>query len=115
MMVPYFHGCASNVKIGIPSGAIVSRTPSGQDVVVVSAGSNDPANPALLKNLEAIRARAGNAAVIWILPIAARPRALVQQVASKHKDRVVSFAAGRDGVHPHYLRPLADEITAAMP
>ena len=48
------------------------------DVNVVSAGSNDPANPKLKTNLENIHSRARR--VIWILPIE-RARAKVRAVS----------------------------------
>ena len=41
--------CKLNAKIGIPSGAIIARVDPSADVNVISAGSNDPDNPALAR------------------------------------------------------------------
>ena len=97
--------------------ASVCELPSANEsanssVNVVSAGSNDPANPGLRKNLERIRARAKR--VIWILPIDARARAAVETVAAAHGDPVVSFAPSGDHVHPRSEAALARSIAAVM-
>jgi uncharacterized protein with von Willebrand factor type A (vWA) domain len=104
--------CRVNAKIGILSKAVIARVNSVVDVNVVSAGSNDPANPNLRANLERIRSRARR--VIWILPIDSRARAKVQAVATAHGDSVVSFAPAGDRVHPRSDAALARSIAAVM-
>jgi hypothetical protein len=104
--------CRINAKNGIPSQAVIARVNSSADVNVVSAGSNDPANPQLRANLERIRSRARR--VIWILPIDSRARAKVEAVATAHGDPVVPFAPGGDHVHPRSDVALARSIAAIM-
>ena len=41
----HMEACRVNAKIGIQSKAVIARVNSSADVNVVSAGSNDPANP----------------------------------------------------------------------
>jgi len=113
MVQHYLPQCEHNTKIGISSTAVVGRTPSGKDVVVVSAGSNDPDNPHLRKNLEAIQARGGH--IIWILPVATLPRAVVTEVAGGHNEPVVGFEPAKDHVHPRRPDILAKEIKKLMP
>jgi hypothetical protein len=104
--------CRVNAKIGIQSKAVIARVNSFADVNVVSAGSNDPANPHLRTNLESIRSRAHR--VIWILPIDGRARAEVRAVAIEHGDPVVSFTPAGDRVHPGSDVALARSIAAVM-
>jgi hypothetical protein len=108
----HIEACRVNAKIGIPSKAIIGRVNSSADVNVVSAGSNDPANPNLRANLERIRSRARR--VIWILPIDGRARAEVHAVATAHGDSVVSFAPAGDHVHPRSDVALARSIAAIL-
>lgn len=104
--------CKIDAKSGIASNAVIARVDPFADVNVVSAGSNDPANPRLRANLESIRSRASR--VIWILPINIRARAEVQAVATAHGDPVVSFAPAGDHVHPRSDVDLARSIAAVM-
>jgi hypothetical protein len=108
----YMRTCKVNAKIGISSSAVIGRVDPSADVNIVSAGSNDPANPNLRANLERIRSRASR--VIWILPIETRARAEVQAVATAHGDPVVSFAPAGDHVHPRSEIGLARSIAAVM-
>lgn len=107
-----FSGCRLNAKNGIPSEAVIARVDPSVEINVVSAGSNDPDNPALRANLERIRQRAKH--TIWILPTIPRARAAVQEVAARHGDRVVSYAPCDDGVHPASPAVLARAIDAAI-
>jgi len=107
----FLHGCRLNAKNGIPSGAVVGRVDPAAEINVISAGSNDPDEPDLRANLERIRARAKR--TIWILPVVPGARAAVQEVAARHGDPVVAFAA-RDGVHPTSAATLARAIDAII-
>ena len=104
-------GCSYSAKIGISSAAVIARIPrTSTDALIVSAGSNDSANPNLRKNLEAIRAKAEARTMIWILPIDPRARSAVEAVAAAHGDHVVSFAPSRDHVHPRNNHVLAHDV-----
>lgn len=102
------HECVTRAKVGVPSGAIVGYAAEAA-VCIVSAGSNDPVNPRLAANLEAIRARCGHK-VIWVLPIHPHARSVVRVVAARHGDTVMSFAPARDNVHPRSVAPLVAQI-----
>jgi hypothetical protein len=112
MVQHYLPQCEHNTKIGISSTPVISRTPSGKDVVIASAGSNDPDNPNLRKNLEAIQARGAH--IIWILPVAARPRTIVSDVATANKEETVGFEPAGDHVHPRHPDVLARDIKKLM-
>jgi hypothetical protein len=103
--------CAMNAKIGIGSAAIIGRVVAA-DLTVISAGSNDPLNPALASNLESMRNRC-KGRVIWILPIQPHARNVVGGVAARHGDATVSFAPARDNVHPRVVGQIVTAIGAA--
>jgi hypothetical protein len=90
-----------NARIGAGSHEIIKKVPeaAGAYFMVISAGSNDPSNPNLGANLEAMRRRAGGG-VLWIAPVDPHARETVQRVADSHGDNVLTFTPGRDGVHP---------------
>jgi hypothetical protein len=108
----YLPQCRLNAKIGIPSGAVIARVDPAAEINVVSAGSNDPAEPSLPANLERIRARTKRA--IWILPAIPSARAAVMKLAERHGDKVVAFAPRGDGVHPASAATLAQEIAKVL-
>lgn len=104
-------GCGSSAKVGIPSAAVIARTPDAYyDLEIISTGSNDPTNPRLPANLEAIRSRVHAGRVVWIRPVNARAGSAVQRVAFRHRDAVVRVKAGRDKVHPKSYRVLAAAV-----
>ena len=107
----YAPQCAADAKIGIGSAAIVARVHPAP-LVVISAGSNDPDNPRLVRNLTEIRVRAGFSRVVWVTPVNAAAAAAVAAVARRAGDRTVAFAPGRDQVHPQCPRCLAAAIFA---
>jgi len=111
-VAPYLPKCTVNAKIGIPSAAIIGRTEAA-NVLVVSAGSNDPHNPRLVDNLKHIRERA-TGRVIWIQPIDNVAAAAVRQIASLHGDNVVTFSPGPDHVHPLSDKTLAESVRAVL-
>lgn len=95
--------CTTVATKGIGSQAISMRTPGTNGArVVISAGANDPLNPALEENLETIRSRASASRVVWNAPRHPRAGGIVARVAARHGDRVVSLYAipTRDGTHP---------------
>jgi len=110
-------GCAAVATKSLGSRAISMRTPDvAGGSVVISAGSNDPDNPALEANLEVIRARTGAARVVWIAPYHPRAAAMVARVAARHGDAVVRLAAfpSRDRVHPASYPTLAAAVTSRL-
>ena len=105
---PYFPVCETHGKIGATSGVIVGLTRDAS-VAVISAGSNDPTNPSLLRNLRRIRAKISGK-VAWVLPIHPTARAAVLRVARENGDHTVSFTPARDRVHPKSYRALARDL-----
>ena len=105
---------AHDAKVGAPSKDIIHRVPHGHfHFLVLSAGSNDPMNPHLADNLNAMRRRAGGG-VLWIAPVNAHARAVVTRVAHEHGDQVVTFTPGHDHIHPRSYAELAHRIQHAM-
>ena len=100
--------CTMDAKIGIPSAQVIGRI-HGADLLVVSAGSNDPDNPKLEQNLRAIRAKA-TGEVLWIVPVNERAASIVKKVAAVHHDGIISFTPGRDGLHPRSYAPIIAEV-----
>jgi hypothetical protein len=102
--------CTTNAKVGTPSHDIIHRVPQGfTGLTIISAGSNDPMNPHLADNLNAMRRRAGGG-VTWIAPVNPRARSVVESVAHAHGDRVVTFTPGHDNVHPQSYAALARAV-----
>jgi hypothetical protein len=110
-----FSQCGVSAKIGASSSAIVPRVPAVPlKWLVISAGSNDPRNPKLEANLEAMRARASADRVIWVVPVHKAAAKAVRAVAAHHGDAVVPFIPGRDGVHPRSYGALARAVAAKI-
>jgi len=102
--------CSVHAKVGASSTAIVSYA-RGNGFCIVSAGSNDPYNPNLRKNLEKIRSKLNSCdKLVWIIPQNGKAAAVVRSVAAKHGDYTVSFKAGPDGVHPKSYSELANKV-----
>ncbi len=111
-----FSRCGVSARVGASSAAIVPMVPTGPvKWLVISAGSNDPTNPKLGANLEAMRARARADRVIWVVPIHPTAARAVRAVAGGHGDAVVTFEPGRDRVHPRSYRALARGVAARVP
>lgn len=110
-----FPACGVSAKVGASSEAIIPRVPTAPLAwLVISAGSNDPMNPKLPANLEAMRARANADRVVWVLPVHASPAATVRSIAERHGDSVVEFVAGRGRVHPRNYRSVAHAVLSAV-
>lgn len=92
-------GCAVIAKVGMSSAWILAHAYSGNfDTVYISAGSNDPYNPALVENLKGIKNRFPFSRRVWIAPVNGRAKSAVYSVS--FGDKVVNFTPGRDHVHP---------------
>ena len=109
----YLKTCPASAKVGIPSKAVLKRTKQA-DVLIVSAGSNDPTNRRLEANLKAIRDKSGAATVIWIEPRHKRASAIVRKIAQRNGDLVISFKAGKDKVHPRSYKRLARDVAQSL-
>jgi hypothetical protein len=110
---PFFRECQISTQVGIGTAAITARVPARADVIVVSTGSNDYLTPGLPGRLQALRARAGSARVIWIRPVPQSAAAAVEAVASAHGDAVVAFEASRTDsqhIHPQSSATLAAAV-----
>lgn len=107
-------GCGSSAKVGIPSAAVIARTPDAYyDLEIISTGSNDPTNPRLVRNLETIRAKVHAGRVVWVRPVNAQAASAVQRVAHRHRDGVVEVKPGHDNIHPKSYRVLAAAVLKA--
>lgn len=101
-----------DAKVGVPSADIIHRVHPA-DVLIVSAGSNDPENTSLLGNLNAIRRKA-TGRVIWIVPIHKRAAALVTEVGMRNGDSLIHFVPGGDNIHPKSYIALARRVRPAL-
>ena len=85
---------------------------------VISAGSNDPTNPQLANNLNAIRAALSARNYIWLLPYNATASAVVQNVASANGDKTINLTQfpSRDNLHPsNYALPANQATSICVP
>lgn len=104
--------CTIDAKVGISSAAIVGRA-YDSDIMIVSAGSNDPLNKHLIDNLRAIRSKT-KGQVIWIIPIHPKAAASVRFIANEFGDSVVTFTPGMDHVHPRSYSTLAADVRSQI-
>ncbi|SNY91459.1 hypothetical protein SAMN04515647_1680 [Cohaesibacter sp. ES.047] len=109
----YLKTCPASAKVGLSSNAVLKRTEPA-DVLIVSAGSNDPDNKRLEANLKAIRDKSGAATVIWIEPRHKRASAIVRKIAQRNGDLVIFFKAGKDKVHPRSYKRLARDVAQSL-
>lgn len=110
----YLPDCGIDATKSIPSAAVIAKTHDAM-YCIVSAGSNDPDNSQLERNLISIRMRC-NHRVIWIEPAnSERAEKIVREVAREFSDFVVPFNPGSDGVHPLSYKDLAHRIKDYMP
>jgi len=92
-------GCTVVAKVGMSSAWILANAPNGNfDRVYISAGSNDPGNPALYSNLTNIRNKYCSSKVVWIRPANGAGPTVLR--ATQPGDKIVYFTPGPDHVHP---------------
>ena len=106
-------GCVLNARVGASSSYVASHVVSyDRDVAVISAGSNDPNNPSLKKNLQKIRAKIISDRVVWILPYDRSAARIVKSVAVTHGDGYIDLGIfkTRDGVHPSSYASVAKKL-----
>lgn len=103
--------CETRARVGASSGDAVRFSPKSvsASLVVIALGSNDPGNPKLHQNLEAIRRRTSAPRIVWLAPYNPAASAIVRTVAATFGDSVVHLEAFRtqDGVHPFSYRSVA--------
>jgi hypothetical protein len=94
----------THARVSASSCAIASFVPSGPaDVIVVSAGINDPPG----RCLDSLRARLHARRIIWILPAPINSaRAHVAAVAAAHGDATCSYVTGPRSFHPRSYEAL---------
>ena len=102
-------GCEMRAFVGYSSTKII-KLANGKyhKVCIISAGSNDPKNPNLDKNLLSIRKAVNCSFVVWILPVDKYAKATVLKIATK--DSVISFKPSVDNIHPVNYNTLALDI-----
>ena len=96
--------CEVHARVGA-SSSDVARTWRGSPPAahaLLAIGSNDPMNPALARNLMAVRRRTAAARVTWLLPYNPSAARVVATVAASFGDQVVplSFQPTADQIHP---------------
>lgn len=105
--------CSIYAKVGASSSYIAKHTsPTGATVAVISAGSNDPHNPTLKKNLLDIRAKISADTVVWILPYDRKAAVVVKSVSRAYSDAYIDLGTfkTRDGVHPSSYNAVAERL-----
>lgn len=104
--------CTVEAKVGVPSAWIIGKA-CAANIVIISAGSNDPANPNLVNNLRKERSCI-KGKVIWIVPYHPMAAAAVLRVVKEFGDSAVTFRAGKDNVHPSSYGVIAEEVRRLM-
>ena len=107
------HGirCEVHARVGAPSAEPLQTwrgvLPAG--VALIALGSNDPANPALARNLLAVRRRVSASRVTWLAPYNPAAARVVVSLARALGDDVVQLASysSRDRLHPASYRQVA--------
>lgn len=105
--------CSINAKVSVSSSYIANHTvSSNKSVAIVSAGSNDPANPHLRSNLIKIRSKLNSDRVVWILPYNRSAAKVVRSVAISFGDGYIDLSdySTHDGVHPSSYKSVAKKI-----
>ena len=113
--------CTTSARVGISSAAAARRVQSGDRWLIVSIGSNDfprgisaAQRAASDKHVRGALSRivaAGGSRVIVVVPANAARSTVASWVAA-HGVPSVSFAAGRDGIHPASYAALAARVRA---
>lgn len=106
--------CRVVARKGAGSAEIASwrYPPVSPSFVVISAGTNDARNPALARNLAAIRTRISAKRVAWLLPYDRQAALIVHRVAVSFRDSEMDLAAypSRDGIHPQSYAGVAGAL-----
>ena len=114
--------CEREAHGGLSSAAFAARYVQqiGQDLVIISLGSNDDGTADTAASLRLVRSRIAAARVIWLLPNGRPARTVIERVAAEVGDEVID-TAGRyttgHRIHPTLTqnRALAREIIGPRP
>lgn len=115
--------CATSARVGLSSQAAAGRARGGGAWLVVSLGSNDfprgitprqrvASSAHVRAALSRVAAAAGGRLIVVVPANAAR--ATVAGWVAENGARSVSYAAGRDGIHPASYADLAARVRGAM-
>ena len=106
--------CEVHARIGAPSAEPLQqlRGSSPAAVALIALGSNDPGNPALARNLLAVRRRVSAARVTWLAPYDPGAARIVVALARALGDDVLPLSAfaSRDRLHPASYRQVATSL-----
>jgi hypothetical protein len=106
--------CDRAARVGVGSAKVVAAALGAADypIAIVSAGSNNPRDPRLERDLNAIRQVLWRSRVIWVLPYHRGAAYAVTRVAFAFNDAVVDLARypSDDGVHPRDYKVVAGAI-----
>lgn len=104
-------GCEIRAIVGISSSRIINIAGGKYHAYcIISAGSNDPANPNLTNNLRHIRNQSNCKFYVWVEPINSTAAYANVLVAREHGDITVTFTPASDNVHPASYNNLAGTI-----
>ncbi|MFS0737199.1 hypothetical protein ABC347_09130 [Sphingomonas sp. 1P06PA] len=103
--------CAVVARVGAAAPAIARQAQGVGPVTmaVISAGSNGPTDPALLRGLATVRRSLRARYVLWVLPYNRKAAYEVTRVAFSFGDDIVDLAntPTADGVHPRSYQAVA--------
>ncbi len=103
--------CEVHARVGAPSIEPLQtlRGSSLAGVALIALGSNDPGNPALARNLLAVRRHVSAVRVTWLAPYNPAAARIVLSLARSIGDDVVQLSAypTRDRLHPASYRLVA--------
>ena len=106
--------CEVHARVGAPSAEPLQKLPGSSPaaVALIALGSNDPANPALARNLLAVRRRVSAVRVTWLAPYDPGAARVVLALARSLGDKVLPLAAfaSRDRLHPASYRQVAASL-----
>lgn len=118
---PQFKKCILNARVGAGVPEVESRLPKSKvNLLIISAGTNGWNGPNLPEELTNLRIAAQADQVVWIDPVVLHAAGVVEAVAYRFKDKVVTFVPGCKtdqnnpgsgcGIHPGNYQKLAEDV-----
>lgn len=111
--ISHYLKCDVSANVGASSSSILKRAPSGKyDVVVISAGSNDPQSKNLTTNIKNIKSKYTSARFVIVLPYNRVATRRIKASATNPKDTIIDLVRyhTNDGIHPTNYKHLATNI-----
>ena len=101
--------CQVRARVGAGATEAGSWASASGGLLIVALGSNGPTPAALQQVVQGIGARASQSGqrVVWILPVREPNRSIVARIAASRGEPALTYAPGRDGIHPQAYGPLA--------